>query len=239
MLEANGFAQNLKRNARNDKPSLVMFAFMGNDVCDYDVKNIPQSLNQMTTPAEARVALVETLTTLDKKLAPGSHVIVIGVADARPFFAGIHDQIHPFGSVRRDVTYNDFYTWLSCLDINPCSGWLTRDERIHNHTATRVYELNDALEKTVAEYKNRFENLEPVYLPNPIFEVIARQEARGGKGWELVEKFDGFHPNQKGHKLMAEVAWDAMEQTYPHILGPVNPNNARIRTLFGDQGGHV
>jgi hypothetical protein len=32
--------------------------------------------------------------------------------------------------------------------------------------------------------------------------------------------------------------WEFMEQNYPDILGPVNPNNAAIVAQFGDQGGY-
>jgi hypothetical protein len=32
--------------------------------------------------------------------------------------------------------------------------------------------------------------------------------------------------------------WEYMEQNYPDVLGPVNPNNAAIVAQFGDQGGY-
>jgi hypothetical protein len=32
--------------------------------------------------------------------------------------------------------------------------------------------------------------------------------------------------------------WEFLEQNYPEMLGPVNPYNANITALFGNQGGY-
>jgi len=49
---------------------------------------------------------------------------------------------------------------------------------------------------------------------------------------------DGGHPSVTGEILMGDYIWRLMERDFPDALGPVNPNNARIQALFGDQGGY-
>lgn len=38
--------------------------------------------------------------------------------------------------------------------------------------------------------------------------------------------------------MITEAMWSEIEESYPEILGKVNPNNNLIRAIFGDQGGH-
>jgi len=232
--EAEGHTQSLKRTINNDKPALVIFSYMGNDVCKY----LPNELGEVTTPSQARDGLLATMRLLDRKLPANSHVIVVAVADARVFFADIHEQIHPFGALNKDVTFANFYDWMDCIEISPCRGWLTTDDYIHNVTAQRVVNINEALRKAVDENKNAFRNFDLTFIDNPVLQVINSWVEKGGRPYQLVEAFDGFHPNQKAHKLVAEVVWDLIEEEYSHLIGPVNPNNDKIRQLFGDQGGH-
>jgi hypothetical protein len=65
----------------------------------------------------------------------------------------------------------------------------------------------------------------------------------------------GFHPSQLGNFLFAgecslfsslsrpndnllDEVWGMLEKSYPSYLGPVNPNNAAIASIFGNQGGY-
>ncbi|OQV18633.1 Acyloxyacyl hydrolase [Hypsibius exemplaris] len=232
--ESTEYSQSVKRNAQ-DKPAIAIFSYIGNDVCGY---NADPALDDTTTPEQARAGLLDTMAVLNSKLPAGSHALIVGVADARPFFASLMDKIHPFGAVREDVTYLNFYEWLECLDINPCKGWLTGDETIRAVTAQRVVNINNELQRVVQEYQHQFPNVEMVYIPNPVDDVLAAWLASGGESWQLVEAFDGFHPNQKAHQLVAEVLWNRLERDHPSVIGPINPNNDRIRELFGNQGGH-
>ncbi|GAU99104.1 hypothetical protein RvY_10148 [Ramazzottius varieornatus] len=227
--------ESLKRSPVQDKPGLVMYSYVGNDVCKYHVN---PALSDVTTPAQAVKGLLDTMALLNTKMAPLSHVIVVAIADARILYEGLIDRIHPFGATMEDVTFNDFYNWLECLDISPCPGWLTNNATVREGTAQVVRDINAALENFVNENPNRFSNFEMIFVPNPVDEVVAAHVAQGGEPWELVELFDGFHPNQKAHALVAEVVWEKLVQEHPHVLGPVNPNNHRIRQMFGDQGGH-
>ncbi len=38
--------------------------------------------------------------------------------------------------------------------------------------------------------------------------------------------------------MIAEWLWAHMEKNFPQVLGDVNPNNAKIMDIFGDQGGY-
>ena len=40
------------------------------------------------------------------------------------------------------------------------------------------------------------------------------------------------------HALPAAAVWAALEARAPAALGPVNPNNAEIAKVYGDQGGY-
>ena len=42
-----------------------------------------------------------------------------------------------------NVTYKDLYEWLTCLQSNPCVGWLNSDEEIRNYTSNRAAELSN------------------------------------------------------------------------------------------------
>jgi acyloxyacyl hydrolase len=55
---------------------------------------------------------------------------------------------------------------------------------------------------------------------------------------ELIEPMDGFHPSGIAQSLIAEGLFEWLEKEYPDAVGPINPNNAKIDQLFGDQGGY-
>ena len=66
--------------------------------------------------------------------------------------------------------------------------------------------------------------------------VITEFTAKGGEAWQLIEPVDGFHPNQLANALTVDAAWRDFDAL--GIMPPVNPNNAKIEALFGDQGGY-
>lgn len=74
------------------------------------------------------------------------------------------------------------------------------------------------------------------YLTCYSAEVIKIWTGQGGQVYELIEPVDGFHPSQIGNALVADYMWKQIEENYPHILPPINPNNAQIDKLFGNQG---
>ena len=46
-----------------------------------------------------------------------------GLADGRVLWDFMSQRIHPLGEYRSDVTYEDVYEYLNCLQISPCHGW--------------------------------------------------------------------------------------------------------------------
>jgi hypothetical protein len=55
---------------------------------------------------------------------------------------------------------------------------------------------------------------------------------------KLTLKFDGFHPSQIVNSMGADFIYEWLQKEHPDVLGPVNPNNAEIERLFGNQGGY-
>jgi len=151
-----------------DQPALVFYALMGNDVCNHW-----HNLDHMTTPQQMRTNLLKTLHTLDKQLPDGSHIVFVGMVDGRLLYNSMHNRIHPIGSLRRDVTYSQFYDFFNCLDISPCYGYLNTNETVRNLTAERTFALT-AVMKDVAEH-SKYDSFDMVYLENPWHQVVKVQ----------------------------------------------------------------
>ena len=63
-------------------------------------------------------------------------------------------------------------------------------------------------------------------------------EKMGGEKWQLIEPFDGFHINQIGNVLLADLYWDILQKEHPDWLGQDNVYNEEIKKIFGNQGGY-
>ncbi|KAL5022217.1 hypothetical protein ScPMuIL_001372 [Solemya velum] len=228
-------SENLSRNKIRDQPLLLIYSLVGNDVCS----GRADPWNHMTTPSEMRANALQTLEFLNKVLPNGSHVVLTGLVDGRVLYDNLHNRIHPIGSYNKDVTYADFYTYFNCLQISPCTSWLTTNETLRNLTTKRANELGEALRR-VAESKHKYyENFDVVYVDCPVMKIFDIWKKQGGQAWELVEPVDGFHTNQIGQALAAKVYWDILQKQFPDFISPVNPNNDKIKAIFGDQGGYL
>ena len=226
---ADQIVKGFSRHGMKDNPVFLTLALVGNDVCDGH-----PDMNHMTSPEEFYAKNLQTLRYVDSIVAPGSVVICMGLVDGRVLYDSLHDHIHPIGSLRNDVTYAQFYDYFNCLQISPCFGWMNTNETWRNLTTERAMQLNDAFRNLV---KNEtFKNFKAYYLDPPIPEAFERWEKEGGKRWELIEPVDGFHPNQNGNALTAQILFEHFEDL--KILPPRNPNNDKIREKFGDQGGY-
>lgn len=224
----------LARNNSTDKPALVFYSIVGNDVCKSD----PNGGN-MTTVEQMRTNAFKTLATLDKVLPNGSHVVMVGLADGRVVYDVMHNRIHPIGKLRNDVTYEQLYDFLNCLRISPCAGWLNSNETVRNATTERAKALSSVLQNIAKTGK--YQNFDLAFVPNFFGEVIKMWDAmgKGHETWQLIEPVDGFHPSQNAMALGAKVLVKAIEQEAPHFLGDTNPHNEMIRRLFGNQGGYT
>ena len=207
----------------------------GNDVCN----GHPDTIAHMTTPERFVEANTATLRYLDSVLPKGSSLLSMGLVDGRILFDNMAERIHPMSSVDKVVTYEDVYTYLNCLEVSPCTGWMNSNATLRNATTARAQQLSRAWEQALPNLK--FENLTAVYADYPLPEVVAEWNKRGGQTWQLIEPVDGFHPSQIAHALSAEQIWKLMvvaNSTHPGFLPSHNPMNSEIDRIFGDQGGY-
>eukprot|EP00047_Mylnosiga_fluctuans_P002903 m.226476 g.226476 ORF g.226476 m.226476 type:complete len:702 (+) comp11429_c0_seq1:244-2349(+) len=224
--------QTLARNQETDYPLSVMYALIGNDVCN----GHPDTVADMTTEQEMHDEALSTMKYLDTVLPKGSQVTMMGLADGRILYETLHDRIHPLGSLRNDVTYSMVYEFLNCLSISPCRGWMNSNATLRNITTERAQNLSSVLNKL--SQTEKFANFDLYYTENPLGPAIEQWVAQGGQAWQLIEPVDGFHPGQLAQPLIVDVVYKWVAANHPELLPPLNPNNAAISKIFGDQGGH-
>ncbi|KAB0342265.1 hypothetical protein FD754_019191, partial [Muntiacus muntjak] len=222
----------LSRNQLLDYPAIVIYAMIGNDVCSGNIDPLPE----MTTPEKLYSKVMQTLQYLDSHLPNGSHVILHGLPDGRFLWDHLHDRYHPLGQLNKDVTYAHFYSFLNCLQVSPCHGWMSSNKTLRNLTSERAEQLSTTLKKIATSQK--FMNFDLFYLDFDFQKIVKKWQKRGGQPWQLIEPVDGFHPNEVVSQLFADLFWEKMQRQWPHVLGKENPFNPQIEQVFGDQGGH-
>lgn len=223
---ASNVIKSIARNQTLDSPVLLIYELIGNDVCTPH-----PDLSRMTTPEEFKANVLESLQYLDSILPNGSHVVFIGLADGRVLWNNLYNRTHPIG-----VTYEAVYNYLNCLQISPCWVWMNDNETIRDAGSQRAAELSLVYNDIIGNYT--FQHFDMVYYDFPFPEINQVWESRGGQTWQLIEPVDGFHPNQIAHSLIAEYLWGQLAENHPSFIGEINPNNAVIQQLFGDQGGY-
>ncbi|XP_041501651.1 acyloxyacyl hydrolase [Microtus oregoni] len=226
------FIESLSRNQALDQPAIVIYAMIGNDVCNGRADPIPG----MTTPEQMYSNVMQTLKYLDSHLPNGSHVILYGLPDGTFLWDRLHDQYHPLGQLNKDVTYADFFSFLSCLQVSPCGGWMSSNKTLRTLTSQRADQLSNTLKKMAAT--ETFTNFNLFYMDFAFHEIIEEWRKRGGQPWQLIEPVDGFHPNEVASLLLADRVWKKIQSQWPQILGKENSFNSQIEEVFGDQGGH-
>ncbi|NXF70054.1 AOAH hydrolase, partial [Ciccaba nigrolineata] len=222
----------LARNQLLDNPAIVIYATIGNDVCNGN----RDTLAHMTTPKEMLSNVVQALRYLDSCLPKGSHVILTGLVDGRFLWDNLHDRYHPLGQLNRDVTYSQLYSFLDCLQVSPCSGWLTPNETLRNLTSERALQLSNVLKEIARSEK--FTNFDIFYMDFPLRQTAEEWRKMGGEPWQLIEPVDGFHPSQIAAALGTSITWQKALREWPQVLGKENPFNDQIEAIFKDQGGH-
>lgn len=114
MAPPNGVINALARNKTHDAPITVIYALIGNDVCNGHPGDA-----DWTTVQEFQANVLLSLDYLQATLPVGSHVAFLGLADGRVLYDTTHTKTHPVG-----MSYPDVYSFLSCNSCNPCWGWL-------------------------------------------------------------------------------------------------------------------
>ncbi|XP_007948288.1 acyloxyacyl hydrolase [Orycteropus afer afer] len=226
------FLESLSRNQLLDNPAIVIYAMIGNDVCNGKTDPVPA----MTTPEKLYSKVMQTLKHLNSHLPNGSHVIFYGLADGAFLWDHLHNRYHPLGQLNKDVTYAQFYSFLSCLQVSPCHGWMSANKTLRALTSERAEQLSNTLKKIATSKK--FTNFDLFYMDFAFQEITEEWQRRGGQPWQLIEPVDGFHPNEVALLLLADQFWKKMQLQWPKILGKENPFNSQIEDVFGDQGGH-
>uniref|UniRef100_A0A8C0UXX4 Acyloxyacyl hydrolase n=1 Tax=Cyanistes caeruleus TaxID=156563 RepID=A0A8C0UXX4_CYACU len=219
--------KSLARNQLLDNPAIVIYATIGNDVCNGE----RDTLAHMTTPKEMLSNVVQALRYLDSHLPNGSHVILTGLVDGRFLWDNLHDRYHPLGQLNKDVTYSQLYSFLDCLQVSPCSGWLTPNETLRNLTSERALQLSSVLKEIARSEK--FASFDIFYMDFPLRQTAEEWRKMGGEPWQLIEPVDGFHPT-----LGTGITWQKALHEWPQVLGKENPFNDQIEAIFKDQGGH-
>ncbi|NXC12505.1 AOAH hydrolase, partial [Corythaeola cristata] len=231
-LDNGMFNQGLARNQLLDNPAVVIYATIGNDVCN----GYRDTLSYMTTPKEMLSNVVKALQYLDSHLPNGSHVILTGLVDGRFLWDNLHDRYHPLGQLNKDITYSQLYSFLDCLQVSPCSGWLTPNETLRNLTSERASQLSNVLKDIASTEK--FANFDVFYMDFPLKQTAEEWHKMGGEPWQLIEPVDGFHPSQIAAALGTSITWQKALHEWPQVLGKENPFNEQIEAIFKDQGGH-
>ncbi|XP_001501291.1 acyloxyacyl hydrolase [Equus przewalskii] len=226
------FIESLSRNQLLDHPAIVIYAMIGNDVCNGKSDSVPK----MTTPEKLYSKVMQTLKYLNSHLPNGSHVILYGLPDGTFLWDNLHNKYHPLGQLNKDVTYAHFYSFLNCLQVSPCQGWMSSNETLRTLTSQRAEQLSNTLKKIAT--RKKFTNFNLFYMDFDFQGIIKEWQKRGGQPWQLIEPVDGFHPNEVASLLLADVFWKKVQLQWPQVLGKENPFNSQIEKVFGDQGGH-
>ncbi|XP_074235917.1 acyloxyacyl hydrolase isoform X2 [Saimiri boliviensis] len=226
------FIESLSRHKMLDHPAIVIFAMIGNDVCNGKRDTVPA----MTTPEKFYSNVMQTLKYLNSHLPNGSHVIFYGLPDGTFLWDNLHNRYHPLGQLNKDVTYAQLYSFLNCLQVSPCHGWMSSNKTLRTLTSERAEQLSNTLKKIAA--KEKFTNFNLFYVEFAFHEIIQEWQKRGGQPWQLIEPVDGFHPNEVALLMLADRLWEKVQLQWPQVLGKENPFNLQIKEVFGDQGGH-
>uniref|UniRef100_A0A7M4EWE3 Acyloxyacyl hydrolase n=1 Tax=Crocodylus porosus TaxID=8502 RepID=A0A7M4EWE3_CROPO len=223
--------KSLARDHVLDNPAIVIYYAIGNDVC-----NGPDTVAHMTTPKQMHSNVMEMLQYLDSHLPKGSHVILTGLVDGRFLWDQLHNRYHPLGQLNKDVTYKQLYSFLSCLRVSPCIGWMSSNETLRNFTSERALQLSNVLKEIARSEK--FASFDIFYMDFPLKKIAEEWHNLGGEAWQLIEPVDGFHPSQIATALGARILWQKALHEWPQVLGKENPFNSQIEAVFRDQGGH-
>uniref|UniRef100_A0A2K5VJV1 Acyloxyacyl hydrolase n=1 Tax=Macaca fascicularis TaxID=9541 RepID=A0A2K5VJV1_MACFA len=164
------FIESLSRNKMLDYPAIVIYAMIGNDVCNGKSDPVPA----MTTPEKLYSNVMQTLKHLNSHLPDGSHVILYGLPDGTFLWDNLHNRYHPLGQLNKDVTYAHLYSFLNCLQVSPCHGWMSSNKTLRTLTSERAEQLSNTLKKIAASEK--FTNFDLFYMDFAFHENMESQK---------------------------------------------------------------
>nr|XP_008534465.1 PREDICTED: acyloxyacyl hydrolase [Equus przewalskii] len=252
------FIESLSRNQLLDHPAIVIYAMIGNDVCN-GAKG-QADISQRPVPASPRTgdlgreAANKGEFPFISVFKPGNMMMMIfrfnfshrlrikkeireqKGSGEKPQIWDTFSAASQTGQLNKDVTYAHFYSFLNCLQVSPCQGWMSSNETLRTLTSQRAEQLSNTLKKIAT--RKKFTNFNLFYMDFDFQGIIKEWQKRGGQPWQLIEPVDGFHPNEVASLLLADVFWKKVQLQWPQVLGKENPFNSQIEKVFGDQGGH-
>jgi acyloxyacyl hydrolase len=150
----------LQRNQATDHPMILFIELIGNDVCGSSVGG--------TAPADFKKNILKLLDWFNTELPKGSHVVILGLADGNLLFEYLQGTIHPL-----NVTYDNVYTFLNCLKISPCAGWLNTNETARKYTTELAKNLSRMYQQIIDDGAN-YENFDLAYYEFPTEDIFER-----------------------------------------------------------------
>ncbi|XP_071480830.1 phagosome assembly factor 1-like [Diadema antillarum] len=112
---------------------------------------------------------------------------------------------------------------------------MSDNETLRNFTSERAAQLSAVLKDVATTYKAK--NFGLHYIKYDFQAVVDKWKKMGGETWQLIEPVDGFHPSQNAMYMASELLWQEISDSIPDVIKTwTNPNNARIKAIFGDQG---
>ena len=67
-------------------------------------------------------------------------------------YENLANRVHPLGALHSDVLFKDVYSFLNCLEISPCSGWMNSNATLRNETTARAVELSSVISGLAGSY---------------------------------------------------------------------------------------
>ena len=226
MAPPGGIIESFTPDPARDAPYLVVFALIGNDVC-----NGHPGADSMTTVDDFQASVLASLDYLHSTLPRGSHVAFLGLVDGRVLWDTTHTNQHPLG-----VGYPALYEYLACNGVTPCWGWLNSNATWRDFTSARAQNLTDVYDRIIATNSSRYQDVFDMYRLQVDWPALIQEYIRsGGDPMDVVESVDGFHPSQTGNQLLARIVWADLAANRTSWLPRENPHNADIISIFGEQ----
>jgi len=192
----------------------------------------------MTTPQEFYQNTMNMLKWYDKHLPANSHIVVVGVIHGELMWDIMSNNMNP----ALGITYADMWEIGNSIHpnsdstLNACWAWLNPAVYWRNFASNRALQLSQVYQDIVSN--TTFENFKLYYMDHPDTKIVANWIKSGQDPSDLYQAADGGHPSQTAQVLWADAIWNTIESQWPEVLGDVNPFNAEIESMFGDQGGY-
>lgn len=85
----------------------------------------------------------------------------------------------------------------------------------------------------VSVLENKMSKTQGKYLKNGVYNNMKNVQL-----YKVIYSITFFLVFQYAQALIAEWGWKWLDKYHPNFIGKPNPNNAKIKAVFGDQGGH-